>query len=107
MWSRSRWSRMFSAGVGVIFFKNAGVGSWSRVFKNAGVGFKNCWSRSRVFKNAGVGVGFKNCWSRSRVFKNAGVGVGFKKWGVGVDFLNLNNLWDGVGILKNLPTPQP
>ena len=30
-----------------------------------------------------------------------------KNAGVGVDFLNLNNLWDGVGILKNLPTPQP
>ena len=56
---------MFSVGVG--------VGSWSRFFFN-------CWSRSRVFKNAGVGVGFlklsesgfQNC--RSRVFKTAGVG---------------------------------
>ena len=67
---------MFSAGIGVVFFLN-------------------CWSRSRVFKNAGVGVG-----SRSRFFKIAGVGVGsrsrfFKTAGV------------GVGILKNLPTPQP
>ena len=53
------------------------------------------------FKIDGVG---------SRVFKNAGVGVSFKKVGSlesGDDFLNLNNLWDGVGILKNLPTPQP
>ena len=33
--------------------------------------FKNCWSRSRFFKTAGVGVG-----SRSRFFKTAGVGVG-------------------------------
>ena len=57
VWSRSRWSRMFSAGVG--------VGSQSRVFKTAGVG-----SRSRFFKTAGVGVG-----SRSRFFKTAGVGV--------------------------------
>ena len=41
------------------------------------------WSRSRfskllesesVFKTAGVGVGFQNCWSRSRFFKTAGVG---------------------------------
>ena len=41
-----------------------------------------------VFKTAGVGVGFQNCWSRSRfskllesesVFKTAGVGVGFSK----------------------------
>ena len=37
LWSRSRWSRMFSAGVRV--------------------GFQNCWSRSRFFKTAGVGVG--------------------------------------------------
>ena len=60
-------------------------------------------SRSRFFKIAGVG-------SWSRVFKNAGVGVGFKKVGsrsLESIFLNLNNLWDGVGILKNLPTPQP
>ena len=37
---RSRWSRMFSAGVGV--------------------GFQNCWSRSLFFETAGVriGVGF-------------------------------------------------
>ena len=53
LWSRSRWSRMFSAGVGVVIQ---------------------------------VGVVFFYFWSRSRVFKNAGVGV---------------------GILKNLPTPQP
>ena len=61
----SRWSRMLSAGVGV--------------------GFQNCWSRSRFFKTAGVGVGFlkllesesvfQNCWSRSRFFKTAGVGT--------------------------------
>ena len=32
-----------------------GVGSrWSRMF-SAGVGFQNCWSRSRFFKTAGVG----------------------------------------------------
>ena len=37
---------MFSAGVGVVFFQN-------------------CWSRSRVFKNAGVGVGFKKVESVS------------------------------------------
>ena len=55
--------------------------------------FQNCWSRSRVFKNAGVGVG-----SRSRFFKTAGVGVGFSK---------LLESESGVGILKNLPTPQP
>ena len=36
LWSRSRWSPMFSAGVGV--------------------GFQNCWSR--IFKTAVVGVGF-------------------------------------------------
>ena len=39
-------------------------------------GFQNCWSRSRFFKTAGVGVGFskllesesvfQNCWSRSQ-----------------------------------------
>ena len=50
LWSRSRWSRMFSAGVGV--------------------GFQNCWSRSRFFKTAGVGVG-----SWSQFFKTAGVGT--------------------------------
>ena len=48
--------------------------------------------------SAGVGVVFKNCWSRSRVFKNAGVGVGF---------LKLLESESGVGILKNLQTPQP
>ena len=67
---------MFSAGVGVVFLKN-------------------CWSRSRVFKNAGFGVG-----SRSRFFKTAGVGVGFSK-------LMESESGVGVGILKNLPTPQP
>ena len=46
---------MFSAGVG--------VGSRSHFFLN-------CWSRSRFFKTAGVGVG-----SRSRFFKTAGVVV--------------------------------
>ena len=45
VWSRSRWSRMFSAGVG--------VGSRSRFFKTSGVGVG---SRSRFFKTAGVGV---------------------------------------------------
>ena len=39
-------------------------------------------------------------WSQSQSWESL-----FKKWGVEVDFLN--NLWDGVGILKNLPTPQP
>ena len=29
--------------------------------------------------SAGVGVDFQNCWSRSRFFKTAGVGVGFSK----------------------------
>ena len=48
--------------------------------------------------SAGVGVGF------SKMLESESV---LKKWGIGVDFLNLNNLWDGVGILKNLPTPQP
>ena len=84
------------------------------------------WSRSRFFKNAGVGVGsrFKksgesesgvgvlnlnNLWDGVRVdFLNLnnlwdGVRVGFLNlnnlWdGVGVDFLNLNNLWDGVRV---------
>ena len=58
------------------------------------------WNRSwwSCMFSAGVGVGswfskllesdFQKVWSRS--------------W-----FLNLNNLWDGVGILKNLPAPQP
>ena len=79
LWSRSRWSRMFSAGVGVgfqncwsrsRFFKTAGVGSRSRCrfFKIAGVRFskllesesvfQNCWSR----ESESV---FQNCWSRS------------------------------------------
>ena len=60
---------MFSAGVGVVFFK----------LLESESGFQKCWSRSRFFKIAGVGVG-----SQSRFFKTA-----------------------GVGILKNLPTPQP
>ena len=34
---------------------------------------------------------FQKCWSRSRESV-------LKKWRVGVDFLNLNNLWDGVGV---------
>ena len=29
--------------------------------------------------SAGVGVGFQNCWSRSRFFKTTGVRVGFSK----------------------------
>ena len=44
--------------------------------------------------------GYQKFWSQSRESV-------LKKWGVGVDFLNLNNLWDGVEILKNLPSPQP
>ena len=43
LWSRSRWSRMFSAGVGV-------------------------GSRSRVFKTAGVGVGFLKLLESESVF---------------------------------------
>ena len=43
---------------------------------------------------------FLNCWSRSWFFKTAGVGVGFSK------LLELES-GVGVGILKNLPTPQP
>ena len=43
--------------------------------------------------SAGVGVSFQNCWSRESE-------SGFQKEGVGVDFLNLNNLWYGVEILK-------
>ena len=55
--------------------------------------------------SAGVGVG-----SRSRVFKNAGVGVGsrfFKTARVGFSKLLESESGVGVGILKNLPTPQP
>ena len=66
------------------------VFSWSRSRESESF-FLNCWSRSRVFKNAGVGVG-------SRFFKTAGVGVGSR-------FFNTAGV--GVGILKNLPTPQP
>ena len=51
-WSRSRFSKLLES-----------------VFKTAGVGFQNCWSR--FFKTAGVEVG-----SRNRFFKTAGVGVG-------------------------------
>ena len=50
--------------------------------------------------STGVRVGF------SKLLESEFESV-LKKWGVGVDFLNLNNLWDGVEILKNLPTPQP
>ena len=36
-------------------------GLWSRMFSaGVGVGFQNCWSRSRFFKTAGVGVGSRN-----------------------------------------------
>ena len=49
---------MFSAGVGVGFLK----------LLESESGFQKCWSRSRFFKTAGVGVG-------SRFFKTAGVGV--------------------------------
>ena len=57
------------------------------------------WSRSQelesfFFKLLESESGFQKCWSRSRFFKTAG--VGFSKL-----------LESGVGILKNLPTPQP
>ena len=78
---------MFSAGVGVGFLK----------LLESESGFQKCWSRSRsrFFKTAGVGVG-------SRFFKTAGVGVG-----VGFSKLLESESGVGVGILKNLPTPQP
>ena len=107
LWSRSRWCRMFSAGVGVrnqsrfskLLESESGVGFLKLLESESGVGFlkllesesvfQNCWSRSRFFKTAGVGVGFskllesesvfQNCWSLSRFFKTAGVGVGFSK----------------------------
>ena len=37
------------------------------------------WSRSRFPKLLESESVFKNCWSRSRFFKTAGVGVGFLK----------------------------
>ena len=53
--------------------------------------------------SAGVGVrvGFQNCWSRSRFFKTAGVGVGFLKLlesESGAGFSKL--LESGVGVRK-------
>ena len=39
---------MFSAGVGVVFFK----------LLESESGFQKCWSLNRFFKPAGVGVGF-------------------------------------------------
>ena len=98
LWGSTSSSKLLESGVifskllesGVVFFKIAGVGSRF---------FQNCWSRESFFQKCWSRESFfQKCWSRSR-FK--------KKWGVGVDFLNLNNIWDGVGILKNLPTPQP
>ena len=70
------------------------VGLWSRMFS---AGVRVVFSKLLV---SGVGVEF------SKMLESESV---LKKCGVGVDFLNLNNLWDGVGvgILKNLPTPQP
>ena len=56
-------------------------------------------SLSRFFKIAGVGVGFSKMLESESVLKKWGVGV-WSDCGVRVDFLNLNNLWDGVGILK-------
>ena len=87
LWSRSRWSRMFSAGVGVGFLK----------LLESESGFQKCWSRSRFFKIAGVG-------SRSRFFKTAGVGVGswsrfFKTAGVGSRFFKTA----GVGVRSRNP----
>ena len=66
------------------------VFSWSRESESF---FLNCWSRSRESES-----GFQKCWSRSRFFKT--VGVGFSK-------LLESESGVGVGILKNLPTPQP
>ena len=112
-WSRSCFSKI----AGVVFPKLLESGfqnCWSRGFKIAGVGvskllesgFQNCWSRG--FKIAGVGVskllesGFQKCWRWSRFLKS-----GESESVVGVDFLNLNKLLDGIGILKNLQTSQP
>ena len=49
---------------------------YDTIEQGCGVGVGSRWSR--MF-SAGVGVGFQNCWSRSRFFKTAGVGVGFSK----------------------------
>ena len=50
-----------------------------------------------------VGVVFSKMLESESVLNKSGE----SESGVGVEFLNSNNLWDGVGILKNLPTPQP
>ena len=75
-----------------------------------GVGGVACF---QLESEKGVGVGFQNCWSRSRFFKTAGVGVGswfFKTAGVGVRSRNiccnyrlqclLNNLNYNINCLK-------
>ena len=78
-----------------------------------GVGFQNCWSRSRESESV-----FQNCWSRSRE-SESGVGVGFSKLlesesGVGVRSRSrniccnyrlqclLNNLNSNINCLKKL-----
>ena len=63
-----------------------------------GVGFQNCWSRSRFFKTAGVGVG-----SRSRFFKTAGVGVGSRSQNICCNYrlqCLINNLNYNINCLK-------
>ena len=51
LWSRSRWSRMFSAGVGVGFLKllesGVGVGFLKLLESESESVFQNCWSRSQ------------------------------------------------------------
>ena len=70
-------------------------------FQFCGVGGVACFQLELgvvFFKLLESESGFQKCWSRSRLFKTAGVGVSFSK---------LLESESGVGILKNLPTPQP
>ena len=68
--------------VNPLYIQGCGVG--------VGVGGVACF---QLESESGVGVGFQNCWSRSRFFKTAGVGVGSR-------FLKLLESESGVGVGK-------
>ena len=84
-------SRKLKSNLSRVVESELGVGGVACFQLESGVGFQNCWSRSRFFKTAGVGrrsrfIKTAGVGRRSRFFKTAGVGSRsrfFKTAGVG------------------------
>ena len=97
-------SRKLKSNLSRVVESELGVGGVACFQLESGVGFQNCWSRSRFFKTAGVGRQsrfFKTAGvgRRSRFFKTAGVGTFVAITDSNVQCL-LNNLNYNINCLK-------